>query len=329
MGVTRRSAVLLAALLSTNALVSGFGAAAQQPAKGVVTLVVPFSPGGGHDAVARVLAPRLAEKLGHSVIVENRPGANGMIAADLVANAKPDGSTILLASPAETVIAPSLYKSMKYNPFTDLAPVTLADTTPVVIVANPATGIRTMADLIAAAKRGPDGLAYGTPGEGSSQHLGGAWLSHLAGIKLVHVPYKGAGPATNDVVAGHIPLAIVGMAPVLPFIKSGKLNAIAVTSPERVSWAADVPTVAETPGMVGYAVSHWVGIMVSAKTPSEIVQRLQADFAAVLKEPEVRTRLTEIGCDPVGDTTAAFKVFLAAERRRFEEMYKFSGLTPE
>jgi tripartite-type tricarboxylate transporter receptor subunit TctC len=323
MGVTRRSAVLL----SAGALVSGFGAAAQQP-KGVVTLVVPFSPGGGHDAVARVLAPRLAEKLGHSVIVENRPGANGMIAADLVANAKPDGNTILLASPAETVIAPSLYKSMKYNPFTDLAPVTLADTTPVVIVANPDTGIRTMADLVAAAKRSPDGLAFGTPGEGSSQHLGGAWLSHLAGIKLVHVPYKGAGPATNDVVAGHIPLAIVGMAPVLPFIKSGKLNAVAVTSPERVSWAA-VPTVAETPGMAGYAVSHWVGIMVPAKTPPEIVQRLQADFAAVLKEPEVRARLTEIGCDPVGDSTAAFKQFLAAERRRFEEMYKFSGLTPE
>jgi tripartite-type tricarboxylate transporter receptor subunit TctC len=324
MGLTRRSAVLL----SAGALVSAADATAQQ-AKGVVTFVVPFAPGGGHDAVARILAPRLAEKLGQSVIVENRPGANGMIGADLVANAKPDGNTILLASPAETVIAPSLYKSMKYNPFTDLAPVTLADTTPVVIVANPATGIRSMADLIAAAKRSPDGLAYGTPGEGSSQHLGGAWLSHLAGIKLVHVPYKGAGPATNDVVAGHIPLAIVGMAPVLPFIKSGKLNAVAVTSPERVSWAADVPTVAETSGMTGYAVSHWVGIMVPAKTPSAIVQRLQADFAAVLKEPEVRARLNEIGCDPVGDSTASFKEFLAAERRRFEEMYKFSGLTPE
>jgi tripartite-type tricarboxylate transporter receptor subunit TctC len=325
MGLTRRSAVLL----SAGTLASGFAAAAQPPAKGVVTLVVPFAPGGGHDAVARILAPRLAEKLGQSVIVENRPGANGMIGADQVVNAKPDGNTILLASPAETVIAPSLYKSMKYNPFTDLAPVTLADTTPVVIVANPASGIRTLADLIAAAKRSPGTLAYGTPGEGSSQHLGGAWLSHLTGIKLVHVPYKGAGPATNDVVAGHIPLAIVGMAPVLPFIKSGKLNAVAVTSPERVTWAADVPTVAETPGMAGYAVSHWVGIMVPAKTPVDIVQRLQAEFAAVLKEPEMRARLTEIGCDPAGDSTAAFKKFLAAERRRFEEMYKFSGLTPE
>jgi tripartite-type tricarboxylate transporter receptor subunit TctC len=325
MNWSRVFAVLLAAAFGF----AGGGASAQQPAKGMVTLVVPFSPGGGHDAVARILAPRLAERLGQSVIVENRPGANGMIGADYVVNAKPDGSTILLASPAETVIAPSLYKSMKYNPFTDLAPVTLADTTPVVIVANPATGIRTVADLVAAAKKSPDGLAYGTPGEGSSQHLGGAWLSHLAGIKLVHVPYKGAGPATNDVVAGHIPLAIVGMAPVLPFIRSGKLNAIAVTSPERVAWAKDVPTVAETPGMAGYAVSHWVGIMVPARTPADIVQRLQADFSAVLKEPDVRARLTEIGCDAVGDTTVAFKDFLVAERRRFEEMYKFSGLKPE
>jgi tripartite-type tricarboxylate transporter receptor subunit TctC len=324
MKLSRRSAL---ALLGA-ALAPGL-AIAQQAAKGVVTLVVPFAPGGGHDAVARIVAPRLSERLGQTVIVENRPGANGMIGADLVVHAKPDGNTILLASPAETVIAPSLYQSMKYDPFTDLVPVTLADTTPVVIVANPETGIRTMADLIAAAKRSPDGLAFGTPGEGSSQHLGGAWLAHLAGIKLVHVPYKGAGPATNDVVAGHIPLAIVGMAPVLPFIKSGKLNAVAVTSLERVAWANDVPTVAELPGMAGFAVTHWVGIMVPKGTPPSIVQRLQGDFAAVLKEPDVRARLNEIGCDPVGGTTEAFKEVLASERKRFVEMYTFSGLTPE
>lgn len=323
MGVTRRSAVLSAAM----SMLWGSGAGAQS--KGTVALVVPYAPGGGHDAVARILAPRLAERMGQSVIVENRPGANGMIGGDFVAKSKADGNTILLASPAETVIAPNLYKSMKYDPFADLAPVTLAATTPVVIVANPATGIRSMADLVSVAKRTPDGLSYGTPGEGSSQHLGGAWLAHLADIRLVHVPYKGAGPATNDVVAGHIPLAIVGMAPVLPFIKSGKLNAVAVTSAQRVAWAKDVPTVAELPGMAGYVLSHWMGILVPAKTPADIVQRLQADFAAVLGEPDVRRRLTELGCDPVGDSTADFKAFLTGERRRFEEMYKFSGLKPE
>ncbi|MBM3646651.1 MAG: tripartite tricarboxylate transporter substrate binding protein [Alphaproteobacteria bacterium] len=318
-----------AVVLSIVALLAGAEAGAQPASKGTVTFVVPFAPGGGHDSVARILAPRLAERLGQSVVVENRPGANGMVGADYVVQAKPDGTTILLASPAETVIAPSLYKAMKYKPDTDLAPVALVHTTPVVIVANPATGIRTLADMIARAKSGSDGLAYGTPGEGSSQHLGGAWLTHLAGIKLVHVPYKGAGPATNDVVAGHIPLAIVGMAPVLPFIRSGKLNAIAVTSPQRVAWASDVPAVAELPGMSQFSVSHWAGVMVPGRTPPDVVQRLQADFAAVLQQPEVRARMTEIGVDPMGGSTAAFRDFLTAERRRFVEMYKFSGLTPE
>jgi tripartite-type tricarboxylate transporter receptor subunit TctC len=252
-----------------------------------------------------------------------------MIGADYVVHAKPDGMTILLASPAEIVIAPTAYKKMSYDPMKDLAPVTLAYTTPVVIVANPSVGVRTLADVIALAKRKPDGLAYGTPGEGSSQHLAGAWLAHLAGIKLLHIPYKGAGPATNDVVAGHIPLAIVGMAPVLPFIRDGKLAAIAVTSPERVTWAKDVPTVAELPGMAGFAASHWMGVMVPGRTPAEVVQRLQSDFAAVLKRPDVRDRLAALGVDPVGDTTAEFRDYLAAERDLFAQMYKFTGLTPE
>ncbi|TAJ93011.1 MAG: tripartite tricarboxylate transporter substrate binding protein [Reyranella sp.] len=320
---------LLPILLSAAALLMGQGAAAQSTSSQVTALVVPFAPGGGHDSTARILAPRLAERLGHSVIVENRPGANGMVGADYVARAKPDGRTILLASPAEIVIAPSVYKKMNYDPMKDLAPVTLAATTPVVIVANPSLGVRTLADVIALAKRKPEGLAYGTPGEGSSQHLAGAWLAHLAGIKLLHVPYKGAGPATNDVVAGHIPLAIVGMAPVLPFIRDGKLVAIAVTSPERVSWAKEVPAVAESPGMKDFAASHWMGIMVPGRTPADIVQRLQADFAAVLKLPDVRDRLAALGVDPVGDSTAAFRDYLAAERSLFAQMYKFSGLTPE
>lgn len=319
---------LFAVLLSVTALFAGPGVSAQ-PASSRVTLVVPFAPGGGHDSAARIMAPRLAERLGQSVIVDNRPGANGMIGADAVVHAKPDGTTILLASPAEIVIAPTAYKTMNYDPMKDLAPVTLAYTTPIVIVANPTLGVRTLADMIALAKSKAEGLAYGTPGEGSSQHLAGAWLAHLAGIKLLHIPYKGAGPATNDVVAGHIPLSIVGMAPVLPFIRDGKLVAIAVTSPERVAWAKDVPAVAEFPGMTGFAASHWMGVMVPGRTPADIVQRLQSDFAAVLALPDVRERLTALGVDPVGDTTAQFRDYLAAERKLFAEMYKFSGLTPE
>ncbi|MBS0538691.1 MAG: tripartite tricarboxylate transporter substrate binding protein, partial [Proteobacteria bacterium] len=236
--------VKLFAVLLSALSIAGSNAAAQSNPSKTISLVVPFAPGGGHDSMARILAQQLTTELGQQVIVENKPGANGMLGADLVARAKPDGLTILFASPAEIVIAPTVYKSMRYDPFKDLMPVTLAGTTPIAIVANPSVGVHTLAELIAKAKSDKDGLAYGTPGEGSSQHLAGAWLSQITGAKLVHVPYKGAGPATNDVVAGHIPLAIVGMAPVLPFIKSGKLIAVAVTSHDRVMWAKDVPTVA-------------------------------------------------------------------------------------
>lgn len=320
---------LFAILLSAAAVPVGAGAWAQSNPSKNVSLVVPFAPGGGHDSMARILANQLSTELGQSVIVENKPGANGMVGADYVVRAKPDGTTILFASPAEIVIAPTVYKTMRYDPFKDLLPVTLAGTTPIAIVANPSTGIRTFAELIAKAKSEKDGLAYGTPGEGSSQHLAGAWLSQLTGAKLVHVPYKGAGPATNDVVAGHIPLAIVGMAPVLPFIRNGKLVAVAVTSHERAMWAKDVPTVAEQPGMTGFEAWHWEGVMVPAGTPAEIVQKLQAGFAAVLKKPDVRAQLMELGIDPVGSSTADFTAFLAADRDRFAKMFTYTGLKRE
>jgi tripartite-type tricarboxylate transporter receptor subunit TctC len=315
----------LAGLLPAALMLAAAPARAQSK---VANLVVPFAPGGGHDSMARVLAPGVGEKLGVQLIVDNKAGANGMVGAEIVARGKPDGSSILFASPAEIVIAPTIYKSMRYDPFKDLLPVTLAGTTPIAIVAHPSTGIRTLADLLAQAKQ-KDGLAYGTPGEGSSQHLAGAWLSQLAGVKLTHVPYKGAGPATNDVVAGHIPLAIVGMAPVLPFIKSGKLTAVAVTARERVVWAKDVPTVAESPGMTGFEAWHWEGVMVPAGTPAATVQAIQAAFAATLQQPDIRAKLADIGIDPAGTTTAEFTAFLAADRERFAKMFSYTGLKPE
>ncbi len=294
-----------------------------------VSFVVPFAPGGGHDAMARILAGPLSEKLGQTVLVENRPGANGMIGAEFTVHAKPDGNTVLLASPAEIVIAPSVYKTVRYDWQKDLLPVCLAGTTPIAIVANPSAGVRTVPEMLAMAKQKPEGLAFGTPGEGSSQHLAGAWLAKLSGAKLVHVPYKGAGPATNDVVAGHIPLAIVGMAPVLPFIKSGKLVAVAVTSRARVAWAPDVPTVAETPGMAGFEATHWEGVFLPANTAQDIVTKVQAAFAAVLRQDGVRKQLLDLGIDPVGGTTDEFKVFLKEDRERFAKMFGYTGLTPE
>jgi tripartite-type tricarboxylate transporter receptor subunit TctC len=319
----------IAVLLAAAALFAAADGMAQSATSKPISLIVPFAPGGGHDSMARILSGPLSEKLGQTVLVENRAGANGMVGADYVVHAKPDGSTILFSSPAEIVIAPTVYKSMRYDPFKDLVPVTLAGTTPIAIVAHPSVGVKSLAEMLAKAKSEKDGLAYGTPGEGSSQHLAGAWLSQLAGVKLVHVPYKGAGPATNDVVAGHIPLAIVGMAPVLPFIRSGKLVAIAVTAHDRVMWAKDVPTVAEAPGMAGFEAWHWDGVMVPAGTPPETVQKIQAAFAAVLQMPAVRAQLQELGVDPVGNSTAEFTAFLAADRERFARMFGYTGLKPE
>jgi tripartite-type tricarboxylate transporter receptor subunit TctC len=321
---TRACGAMLAALV-----VAAPPLAAQTYPSRTVTIVVPYSPGGGHDAMARMVAERLSARLGQTVIVENKAGANGMIGAEQVARAAPDGHTILFASPAEIVIAPSAYKSMRYDPMKDLAPVTLAGITPLVIVANPSVGVKTLPELIAHAKRQPGKLAFGTAGNASSQHLAGEWLNNLAGIDLQHVPYKGAGPATTDVLGGQIPFVIVGMAPVLPHIKAGKLVPVAVTTRQRVMWARDVATVAETPGMAGFEVSHWMGILVPAQTPPDIVARLQSEIAGVLKTPEMRERLANLGVDPVGNTSAEFRDYLAAEKERFAKMYKLTGLTPE
>lgn len=294
-----------------------------------VTIVVPFPPGGGLDPMTRLVAERLAPRLAQNVIVINRPGANGMIGAEYVARAAPDGRTILFGSTAEVAIAPLAFKEMRYDPVRDLEPVTLAATTPLALVAHPSAGVKTFPELIARAKREPGKLSYGSPGTGSSQHLAGEWIKKLANINLVHIPYKGGGPVTVEVLAGHIPFAIVGIAPLLPHIRQGKLVPVAVMSRERVLWANDVPTVSETPGMEDFEVSHWFGVLVPAGTPAALVQRLQSEIAAILKTPEFGERLVTLGMDPVGNTTAEFRKFLAAERDKFAKISALIGLTPQ
>jgi tripartite-type tricarboxylate transporter receptor subunit TctC len=294
-----------------------------------VTLVVPYAPGGGHDAMARIVAERLTARVGQNVIVENKPGANGMLGAEFVSRAAPDGHTLLFASPAEIVISPIAYKSMRYDPARDLAPVTLAGMTPLVVVAHPGTGVRSIPELVALARAQPGKMSFGTAGNASSQHLAGALLNNLAGIDLQHIPYKGAGPATNDVLGGQIPFAIVGMAPVLGHIRAGKLVPLAVTQSRRPTWAPDLPTVAESPGLAGFEATHWMGVLAPARTPPEVVQKLQSEIAAVLAVPEVRTRLLGMGIEPVANTPGEFRDFLAADRERFARMFKLTGLVAE
>jgi tripartite-type tricarboxylate transporter receptor subunit TctC len=304
------------------------GAAQSFPAR-PVSMVVPYAPGGGHDSMARMVAEQLAARLGQSVIVENRAGANGRIGAEMVARAAPDGHTILFASPAEIVIAPIAYERMPYDPMKDLAPVTLAGITPLVIVAHPSAGVKTLPELVAKAKAEPGKLSFGTSGNASSQHLAGAWLNSLTGIDLQHVPYKGAAPATNDVLGGQIPFAIVGMAPVLPHIKAGKLVPVAVTTRERVKWAENVPTAAETTGLKDFEVPHWMGVFAPGGTPAGIVARLRDEIAAVLATPEFKDRMAKLGVDPVGNTPEEFRAFLVAEMEKFRKMYALTGLPPQ
>lgn len=243
--------------------------------------------------------------------------------------AAPDGYTLLFSSPAEIVVAPSVYKTMRYDPVKDLTPITQVGDTPLVLMAHPSVGVKTVAELIAKAKREPGKLSFGTAGTGSSQHLAGAWINNLAGIDLQHVPYKGAGPATNDLLGGNVPLGILGMAPVLKHIQAGRIVALAVMTPKRVDWAKDTPTVAETPGMEGFQANHWMGLLGPAGMPPEVVAKLQGEVAAVLAMPEVRERLRGLGIDPVGSSTEDFRRFLAEERERFAKMFKLTGLKQE
>lgn len=294
-----------------------------------ITIIVPYAPGGGHDSMARILAERLTSRLGQSVIVDNKAGANGMIGAEYVAKALPDGYTVLFASPAEIVISPIAYKSMRYDPAKDLLPVTLAGLTPLVVVAHPGTGLKTISELVTLAKAQPNKLSYGTSGNASSQHLAGALLNNMASINLQHIPYKGAGPATNDVLSGQIPIAIVGMAPVLSHIRAGKLIPLAVTQQERAESAKDIPTVSETQGLNGFEATHWMGVFLPARAPLDVLHRLQSEIATVLKLPEIRARLIGLGIEPIGNTPLEFRNFLIADQARFAKMFRIAGLTPE
>lgn len=325
----RTFARLLGSVFALLAALAGGDALAQAYPSKTVTLLVPYAPGGGHDAMARIVAEKLGPRLGQTVVVENKPGAAGMIGTEQVVRAAPDGYTLLFSSPAEIVVAPSVYKTMRYDPVKDLTPITQVGDTPLVLMAHPSVGVKTLSELIAKAKKEPGKLSFGTAGTGSSQHLAGAWINNLAGIDLQHVPYKGAGPATNDLLGGNVPLGILGMAPVLKHIQAGRIVALAVMTPKRVDWAKDTPTVAETPGMEGFQANHWMGLLGPAGMPPEVVAKLQAEVAAVLAMPDVRERLRGLGIDPVGSSTEDFRRFLAEERERFAKMFKLTGLKQE
>jgi len=328
LGEARRRQIGRAALHLCTALIAGAwiaSAAAQTayPSK-PLRLVSPFPPGGVVDTVSRVVAQKLSESLGQPVVVENKVGAGGNIAAEFVSKSSPDGYTLLMGSIATHAINVSLYSRMPYDAERDFAPVSLAATNTNLVVVNPSFPVRSIAELIAYAKANPGKLNYGTAGSGTAQHLAGELFKTTAGIDMVHVPYKGAAPAISDLLAGQIPLMFVDISISLPHVRAGRLRALAVTAGKRIPQLPEVPTVAES-GLPGFEVNAWFGVFAPAGTTREIVNRLNADIVRGLAAPEVRERLLALGVEPQTSTPEQLAAFVKSEIAKWGRIVRASG----
>ena len=296
------------------------------PAK-PVKLVIPYPPGGGTDITGRAMAQKLSEFLGQSVVIENKPGATGMIGAASVAKSAPDGYTVLFGAASEMAINASLFKNMTYDPRTDFEPVTLVATFPLVLIA-PATTNQSLKELIEAARAKPDSVSYGSIGSGSPQHLAAEFLSSMAKARFLHIPYKGSGPLVQDAVGGHVNMAVSSVPPAVPLVRAGKLRALAVTSSARSEALPDVPTMAEL-GFSGYEFNTWVGVAMPKGTPKEVVDRLRDGMVAALGASEVQTTLRDQGAVPAGTTAEQFRQFVHDEVAKSDRIVSQAGIQPE
>jgi tripartite-type tricarboxylate transporter receptor subunit TctC len=290
-----------------------------------IRLIVPYPPGSGTDIVARVLGQRMSESWGQPVVVENRPGAGAIVGVDAVAKAAPDGYTIGIADTGPLAINPALYPKLPYEPVRDLAPVIEVAKLPFMLVAHPSLGVSSLGELIAAAKRRPGEINYASVGNGSAVHLATELLKKMAGIDLVHIPYKGSAPALNDVFAGTTPVMFVNLLSGLPHVKSGRVRALAVGTPKRLAALPGVPTISEA-GVPGYEFQAWFGIIAPAATAREIVERLNQEIGRALAATPVRERLLgEGGMEPVGGTPEQFAALIAAEKEKWGRLVRETG----
>jgi len=283
-----------------------------------VRVIVPFAPGGATDIVTRVVARRLTEVWGQTVVVDNRAGAGGNIGADLTAKANADGYTLLMTSGSIVTANPLLFKKLTYNPDKDLVAITNVASGPQVIAVNPSFGARTLKEFIALAKDKPRGLSYGSAGVATQTHLAAENFLYAAGIDLVHVPYKGEGPALTDLVGGQIQMVTANLSAAIGFIQQGKLRGLAVTSKERVHQLSDVPSAAET--LPGFENLGWFGFMAPAGTPKAVIDKVYRDTANVLQAPEMRTRFEQLGMEPVGNPPHEFARAIKEEASRWAKI---------
>jgi tripartite-type tricarboxylate transporter receptor subunit TctC len=317
--------IVVAVFVAFAVAQSGPARAQSYPVK-PIRMIAPFPAGGPTDILGRLMAQTLTEALGQPVIVENRAGASGTIGTDFVAKSAGDGYTLLVGAPGPLAINVSLFKSLPYDPLNDLEPVILLASVPLVVIVHPSFPATTLGELISALKARPDGYAFASAGNGTPQHLAGELLKTLAGVAMVHVPYKGSGPALNDVIAGQVPIMIESAVNVLSQIKAGRVRALAVTGPRRARQLPEVPTVDEA-GVPGYEAASWYGILASKGTPAPIVARLNAVMARALDTPQLRQRIAELGSDPVHGSPGDFRAFIRSEIEKWGRVVKKSGAT--
>lgn len=314
---------LLAAFAAT--LFGGVAAAQDYPSR-PVKIVVPYPAGGSNDIIARIVAQKLSERFGQNFLVENRGGAGGNVGAEAVAASEPDGYTLLLTAPPPLTINAALYKSLPFDPSAAFAPVALIASVPIMLMVHPSLGVNDVKGLIALARAKPGTINFGSSGIGTTNHLAGELLKSKAGIDIVHVPYKGAAPAMNDLIAGHIPMMFDNIPAVLPQVQAKAVNAIAVAGATRASALPDVPTVAEQ-GVEGFEASAWFGLVAPAKTPAPVLAKLQTEVAAILQLPDVQKRFVELGAEPGTVSGVAFGKFLAEETVKWSAIIRASGAT--
>ena len=317
----RYVACLAAALVYTTA------AHAQPYPQKPIRLVAPFAPGGGTDILARLVGQKASEMLGQQLIVDNRGGAGGTIGTDIAAKAPPDGYTLILVS-ASHAINPGLYQNLPYDSVSDFAPITQIATSPGILVVNPSLPVKSVKDLIALARAKPGQINYASAGSGTPPHLAGELFKVMAKIDMVHVPYKGNAPAFTDVIGGQVSLIFPTMPSAMPFIKSGKLRPIAVTSAKRSPVAPDIPTIAES-GLPGYEATSWYGILAPARTPPQIVARLHEVLVSVIGAPDMKDKLAAQGLEPVGNTPQQFAAVIKSEIVKWTKVVKAAGAKPE
>jgi tripartite-type tricarboxylate transporter receptor subunit TctC len=311
----------LAALLAVG------GAAAQQYPTKSVRILVGYAPGGGTDIMARAIAQKLSESLGQQFIVDNRPGANANLAADLASKASADGYTLLMISVSHAINKP-LYKKLGYDIERDFVPVIEVSSVPQLVVVTPTLPVKTLKELIALAKSRPGQVTYASSGEGSPEHIAGELFKSMAGVDLVHVPYKGGGPAAIAIIGGETAVGFNTAPVAIPHVKSGRLKVLALTEDKRNAALPGVPTVAES-GLAGYSMTTWYGLVAPAGVPREAVARLHTEVNRVLKLPDVRDRFATLGADPVGGSAEQFGAYIKSEVAKFARLAKERGLALE